>query len=169
MASSEPMGELHREYSSPGATPTPWSEASRHVQAAEVYWLSTVRPDGRPHVTPMVAVFMDGSLYFNTGPAERKAKNLSSNPHCIITTGCNALSEGLDLVVEGDAVRVTDKSNLQRVVDAYAAKYQSPFRFTVRDSSVYGEGGEAAVFRVTPTKAFGYGRGGEFSATRWRF
>jgi len=134
-----------------------------------VYWLSTVRPDGRPHVTPMVAVWMDGALYFSTGRTERKAHNLAHNSHCIITTGCNALAQGLDLVVEGDAATVSDKATLQRVADGFAAKYDPPFNFKATDFTASGEGGDVLVYEVTPTRVFGYGRGEHYSATRWRF
>src|SRR3989442_8422158 len=113
VAEKEPTTEPHQPFSSDGATATPWLEARGRLEKAEVYWLSTVRPDGRPHVTPMVAVWMDGALYFSTGRTERKAHNLAQNSHCIITTGCNALAEGLDLVVEGDAAMVSDKATLQ--------------------------------------------------------
>ena len=169
MAETEPVAELHQQFSSDGATLTPWPEARRRLEKAEIYWLSTVRPDGRPHVSPLVAVWLDGALYFSTGPTERKARNLAQNAHCTITTGCNTLSEGLDLVVEGDAVRVRDEATLERVADTYGAKYDPPFRFTVRDFAFSGEGGQALVFRVTPMRAFGSGRGERFSATRWRF
>src|SRR5918998_116811 len=102
MAETEPVAELERQFSSDDATATPWAEARERLAAAKVYWLSTVRPDGRPHVTPVAAVWLDDALYFCTGQTERKAKNLALNSHCVITTGCNVL-EGLDLVVEGDA------------------------------------------------------------------
>src|SRR5690348_12421799 len=109
MAEKEPVAELHPQFSSPGATAIAWAEARERLEQAEIYWLTTVRPDGRPHVTPLIAIWHDGALYFCTGPAERKAKNIARNPHCILTTGGNALNEGLDLVVEGDAVRMSDE------------------------------------------------------------
>jgi hypothetical protein len=119
----------------------------------------------------LVAVWLDGALYFATGPSERKAKNLRQNPHCVITTGCSVL-EGLDLVIEGDAAVVSDEAMLQRVAGRYASKYDPPFRFTVREGAFYGEdgeGGAAVVYQVAPTKAFGFGKGESFSQTRWRF
>jgi hypothetical protein len=73
------------------------------------------------------------------------------------------------VVVEGDAVAVSDETRLQRVAARYASKYDSPFHFTVRDGALYGEGGVAVVYQVTPTKAFGFGKGESFSQTRWRF
>lgn len=166
----EPMAELDAQFSSPDASPTAWADARAQLKAAEIYWLSTVRPDGRPHVTPLIAVWVDDALYFCTGPTERKAKNLESNTQCVLTTGNNAIGEGLDVVVEGEAVRLTDEPTLQRVADAYASKYSEPFVFTVDDFAFTNdEGGKALVFEVRPVKAFGFGKGDSFSQTRWRF
>ena len=167
---NEPTTELQPQFSSENATPTAWAKAREHLEKAEVYLLSTVRPDGRPHVTPLVGVWLDGALYFCTGETERKARNLAHNAHCIITSGCNTLSDGLDLVVEGTAVRMSAESRLQRVADSYALKYDSPFRFTVRDGVfLNSEGGEALVYEVAPVTVFGFGKGASFSQTRWRF
>jgi len=63
MADREPIAELHQQFSSEGATSTAWAEARSLLESADVYWLSTVRPDGRPHVTPMVSIWLDGALY----------------------------------------------------------------------------------------------------------
>lgn len=169
MKIKEPVAELQPQFSSEDATPTAWVEARQRLEKAKVYWLTTVRPDGRPHVTPLVAVWLDDALYFCTGPGERKAKNLAGNAHCVITTGCNALTEGLDLVVEGDAVKVNDEAKLQRVAEKYTSKYGPPFHFTVRNGVFFGEGGETLLYEVAPTTAFGFGRGQAFSQTRWRF
>jgi len=168
MAGSEPVTELDARFSSDGATPKGWADARRHLEDARVYWLSTVRPDGRPHVTPLLSVWLDGALHFCTGPSERKAKNLVGNPHCILTTGCNA-EEGLDLVVEGDAVQVRDDARLQRIADAYESKYGSDWHFDVRDGAFHHSGGHALVYEVAPSTAFGFGKGDVYSQTRWRF
>jgi hypothetical protein len=165
---SDPAATLDGRFSSPGATAMPWAEALGHLESAEIFWLTTVRPDGRPHVTPLLAIWLEGALYFSTGETERKAKNLAHNAHCILTTGGNALNEGFDLVVEGDAARVSDEATLQRLAERYLAKYG--WQFTVRDGALHGgEGNIAQVFAVTPTTAFGFGKGEPFSQTRWRF
>lgn len=170
MIETEPVTDLDPDFSSPDATATPWAEARKELEAAEIYWLSTVRPDGRPHVTPLIAAWLGGALYFCTGPTERKAKNLETNTRCLLTTGCNSIDEGLDIVVEGEAVRTTDGATLQRVADAYASKYGEPFVFTVGDGLFRNdEGGDALVFEVRPKQAFGFGKGDSFSQTRWRF
>ncbi|MPZ62401.1 MAG: pyridoxamine 5'-phosphate oxidase family protein [Propionibacteriales bacterium] len=129
-------------------------------------------PDGRPHVTPLLAVWQDGALYFCTGPTERKARNLANNPHCVLTTatGGTSLHEGLDLVIEGDAVRVTDSARLHRLADAYESKYGSDWRFEVRDGGFFSEPpGVVLVYEVVPSTGFGFGRSEAYSQTRWRF
>jgi nitroimidazol reductase NimA-like FMN-containing flavoprotein (pyridoxamine 5'-phosphate oxidase superfamily) len=169
MTLEAPVAELDSQFSSPGATALPWTDAERRLQEAGVYWLSTVRPEGRPHVAPLIAVWLDGALYFCTGEAERKATNLAKNTQVAITTGRNALSDGLDIVVEGEAVVVSDDAQLRRLAEAYVAKYGEGWRLPGADGVV--------VFEVTPTKAFGFGRedakspppGGGFNQTRWRF
>lgn len=169
MAHGEPATELDARFSSDGATPTGWTEALGPVEEAQIWWLSTVRPDGRPHVTPLLAVWLDGALHFCTGPTERKAKNLGGNAHCILTTGCNTYEEGLDLVIEGVADRVNDDAKLRRVAAAYESKYGSDWHFEVRDGAFRREGDEALVYAVTPARALGFTRGAQFGQTRWRF
>lgn len=66
MTVATPIADLDQRFSSPEATPTAWTEARELLRKAEIYWLSTVRPDGRPHVTPLVAVWFDSGLYFCT-------------------------------------------------------------------------------------------------------
>lgn len=167
MTMKDPVTELNTGYSSADALATPWDEAREELEKAEIFWLSTVRPDGRPHVTPLPAIWLDGALYFTTGEHERKAKNLAHNAHCVLTTGCNSMQEGLDLVVEGEAVRVSEDDLLQRLAGVWLSKLD--WRYEVRDGAFHGEGGRALVFEVAPETAFGFGKGGPFSQTRWRF
>ena len=167
---TEPRTELQQRFSDEGATATPWADVQDRLAAAEIWWLSTVRPDGRPHVTPLIAVWHDGALHFCTGPDERKALNLAENPHCVLTTGANDLRAGMDLIVEGDAVRVTEQDRLQALAAAYESKYGSEWHFDVGDGEFrHGDGGTALVFEVRPAKAWGYGREPLYSATCWRF
>ena len=170
MAEQVPVTELSA-FSSPKATPTEWSRARDELADAEVYWLSTVRPDRRPHVTPLLGIWLEGALYFCTGPTERKAKNLSGNGHCVLTTGQNTL-DGLDLVIEGTAKTVSDHGELGRVANTYESKYGA--RFAAPDGTWSGLGdairrAEVLVYRVAPETAFGFAKGGRFSQTRWRF
>ena len=92
---------LDPRFSDPGAVPTEWDEACRALETAELFWITTVRADGRLHLTPLVGVWLDGALHFATGPAEQKAVNLRHNPQVVLTTGCNRWDQGIDVVVEG--------------------------------------------------------------------
>jgi len=170
MSNADAIAELNGGYSSPGAEATPWSVAWQAFERAEIYWLSTVRPDGRPHVTPLVVVCLDGVAYFASGPLEQKVQNLAGNQHCILMTGTNAMAKSLDVVLEGDAVRVGDPATLTRVVAAYNQKYDEPFHFAAGDGVLTGGGGgDSFLFRIEPAKAFSFGRGEAFSQTRYRF
>jgi nitroimidazol reductase NimA-like FMN-containing flavoprotein (pyridoxamine 5'-phosphate oxidase superfamily) len=166
---TQPETTLDARYSSPGADPTPW-EAGRHeLAAAEIYWFTTVRPDGRPHCTPLIGVWLDDTLFICTGPEERKHRNLAENPNVVVTTGKNVYATGLDVVLEGQAEQVTDPDLVRRVADAYVAKYGEEWRFTPKDGRFEHHGGVADVFRVRSSAAYGYARGEVFSQTRWRF
>src|SRR5678816_1205494 len=128
-----PTATIDRDFSDPTAEATPWQEAVEALQHAEVFSVTTVRPNGRPHQTPLLAVWLGDALYFCTGPRERKAKNIAANPHVLLSTGDSAYSRGLDLVIEGDARRITDEAHLQRLADAWLAKYGPDWKFDVRD------------------------------------
>lgn len=159
---------LDKRYSSPDAEAVAWQTGREALENAEVYWLSTVRPDGRPHVTPLIGVWREGALHFATGPHEQKARNLESNRRCVLTTGCNKMDEGMDVVLEGEAVRVTEDAMLRRLAGLFDTKYG--WKFEVRDGSFWHEdGGQAHVFAVAPETAYAYGRGATYSHTRWRF
>jgi hypothetical protein len=176
MAISEPSTKLDARFSSPNAEAKPWAEATDILKTAEIYWVTTVRPDGRPHVTPAIGAWLDGAFLFSTGPDEQKAHNLAANPHCLVTTGCNRMHDAVDIVLEGEAVRVTDEARLQSLVGLYDAKYAPMFHFEVKDDTLSG----AWAFEVRPHKVLGFGRarakegeadlfGGVFSQTTWRF
>jgi general stress protein 26 len=143
-------------FSDPAAGPTPWEDAVAALERAELYWLSTVRRDGRPHVTPLVGVWHDGAMHFSTGLAEQKARNLEGNAQVALTTGNNTWNEGLDVVVEGTAARVRD--GLQPIADAFHAKYGEFWRFEVRGDLFVHGGGEAAVFRINAAKTLAFAK-----------
>ncbi len=164
--------EIHG-FSQPDATPTPWAAGLAEVVAADTFWLSTVRSDGRPHVTPLIAVWHGDAIWFSTGADERKARNLAENSSCVLTTGRNDLVAGaLDVVLEGTAEQVTDDDELQPIAEAFAAKYGTEvWHFVVRDGAFsHGDaGGRAVVFRVRPVRGLGFRKGDLFSQTIWRF
>lgn len=175
----EPLTELDERFSDPGTHATPWATTQEALETAQLFWITTVRADGRPHVTPLVAVWLDHTLHFCTGPTEQKALNLTSNPNVVLTTGCNQWDQGLDVMVEGQAQRVTDKDTLQRLAAAWATKWDGQWQFQVSDGGFThtaldpgattsgGNAGDfAVVFAVQPTKVLAFAKG-SFSHTRY--
>src|SRR6202161_4200240 len=118
-----PVTKLDQRYSDAAATATGWEETRKVLEAAELFWISTVRADGRPHVTPVVAVWAEDAVCFSTGDGEQKFASLRASPRVVLTTGCNKWDQGLDVVVEGDAVQVTDDATLKRIAAAFTAKW----------------------------------------------
>jgi hypothetical protein len=150
--------------------PTPWEDVStRLAQGPDPsYWLATVREDGRSHQRPIWAEWVAGTLYFSSGNT-LKSKHLARDPRCSIAIG----AEGLDLVIEGKAHRVTDESELHRVRDRYADKGWAP---TVRDEAFHDILGAPTagpppylVYRIEPVVAYGFPHQETDSPTRWRF
>ena len=165
----QPVTELDTRFSDPQAVAVEWEETCRALEQAELFWITTVRADGRPHVTPLVAVWLGDAIHFVTGPEEQKAVNLRTNRNVVLTTGRNDWQSGLDVVVEGEAVPVTDHDLLERLVEAWAGKWDGRWHYEVRDGGVQHEGGGAAVvFSVAPTKVFAFAKG-TFGQTRHRF
>lgn len=166
---NEPVTTLDTRFSDPGAIVIRWDDTRRVLETAELFWITTVRADGRPHVTPLVAVWLDSAIFFCTGAAEQKAVNLRRNAHVILTTGSNQWDTGLDVVVEGDAAPITDDKALKRLAEAWAMKWDGRWRWEVRGGSFHHRGGgEALVYSVTPTKILAFAKG-SFSHTRHRF
>jgi general stress protein 26 len=156
-----------------GAEPIPWSSALDQLEdgsAQKTYWLATVRPDGRPHVAGVGALWLDGKVYFVSGQGTRKSRNLDENPHCVVSVALPTL----DLVIEGTAAKVTDDATLQRLAERYAAQgwpaQVSDGAFTAPYSAPSAGPPPWYLYVVTPRTAFGVGSSGSMpGATRWRF
>jgi general stress protein 26 len=169
-----PVTTLDARYSNPGAVATNWEVTSRALESDQVFWVCTVRSDGRPHVTPCTALWLDGTLFFHVGPTHQKFRNLKSNPHVVLTTGCNHWEPGLDVMVEGDAALVSDNPLLERLAREWRLKTNGRFSFVVRDGAFYVDQDEAfttsiLLFSVTPTQVLAFARGDKWSHTVHRF
>jgi nitroimidazol reductase NimA-like FMN-containing flavoprotein (pyridoxamine 5'-phosphate oxidase superfamily) len=152
-------GNIDKRFSDPAAEPTPWPEAFGVLERAELYWITTVRADGRPHVTPLIGVAADDAVYFCTGLEEQKGRNLQNNDQVALATGNNTWAKGLDVVVEGRAVRIEDDEQLKQLAAAWEAKYGSVWHWEVADGMFrHADGGGAAVFRIQPAKVMAFAK-----------
>jgi hypothetical protein len=155
-----------------GAPELDWNHVAAALAAGPAggtFFLGTVRPDGRPHAAGVGAVWLDDALYFVSGPDTRKSRNLAANPACTVS----ASLAGLDIVLEGEASRVTDAETLERLAahyrdngwpaevagDAFTGPYSAP---SAGPPPWY-------LYVLNVHTAFGLGGTEPAGATRWRF
>jgi len=153
--------------------PIPWStvlEALEGHNRPDVRcFLATTRPDGRPHMAGVGAVWDDGKVYVVSGPGTRKSRNLAQNPNCSVSMALPPI----DLVFEGTAERVTDDATLQRLAKRYA---EGGWPARVEDAAfTYDYSAPSAgpppwyLYEIRPTTVFAVLSAEPGGATRWRF
>ncbi|MFB4297312.1 pyridoxamine 5'-phosphate oxidase family protein [Actinomadura sp. NTSP31] len=169
MAARDPIAEPLSSPSGVPLTALTWAEVRSRLAAHETYLLATSGQGGRPHVVPVLGVWLDGTVCFNTGRHSRKARDLDGNNGCAVTVP----GHDVDLVLEGTAQEVRDAALLQRIAELFLAKYPW-WHPVVRGGEFYDPADTAfedpkQVFATMPTTVFAFGKEKGFSATRWRF
>ena len=152
----------------------PWSRPREALTAGSpspnaTFFLGTVGPGGKPHAAGVGALWHDGDLYFTSGPGMRKARDLAADPACTISVRL----EGIDLVLEGSAARVTDRPTLELM----AGKYRdggwpaevADDAFTAPFSAPSAGPPPWHLYRFTPRVATGVATAEPYGATRWVF
>jgi general stress protein 26 len=177
MTSGMTSGTISPDYGDASATAPAWSDIDARLAAAQLYWIMTVRRDGRPHAVPLCGVWRDGAFFFCTGEDEQKMRNLEHDPHVVVTAGplgADGWGSGKDIAVEGVAFRVEDPALLTTLAEEWHEKYGDDWVFEARDGRFYevsrsgaGGGGGALVFRVPPDKVLVFGD--EHGQTTYRF
>jgi hypothetical protein len=112
--------------SAEGLPPVDWSAIADKLASgsapapdgvnARTTWLTTINADGSPHATPVGAIWVDGAFWFQTGAGTRKGRNVARDPRCVLAVSVR----DADVVIEGDAVRVTEASTVARIAKAWA-------------------------------------------------
>jgi len=153
-----------------GAEPIPWSRALKQLEAGSgTFWLATATPDGRPHVAGTGALWVDGKIYFVSGSGTRKSRNLAANPRCVFSVSL----KGIDLVLEGTAIRVADRPTLLRLAKRYAAQgwpvSVSGTALTAEYSAPSAGPAPWNLYVLRPSTVFGVATADPSGATRWRF
>jgi hypothetical protein len=153
--------------------PIPWSRALAALESNEprdrTPFLATTRPDGRPHLAGVGALWEDGKVYFVSGAGTRKSRNVAHNASCAISMSL----KGIDLVIEGRARHVTDEPTLERLAKRYA---DQGWPATVKDGAFTHEYSAPSagpppwnLYEVVPTTVYGVMSEEPGGATRWRF
>jgi general stress protein 26 len=152
--------------------PIPWSRALEALETGEQEarcFLATTRADGRPHVAGIGALWDQGRVYFVSGAGTRKSQNVAQDARCTIAMALT----GIDLVIEGEAERVTDDATLQRLAKRYG---DQGWPARVEDGAfTYDYSAPSAgpppwdLYAVTPKTVFAVLAAEPGGATRWRF
>jgi hypothetical protein len=132
-------------------------------------FLSTVRPNGRPHSAGVGLAEPGGNLYFTSGPETRKSRNLTQNAACTLSRRL----DGIDLVFEGEAHRVVDRATLEEIAavfrdDGWPAVVDGD-AITAPYSAQSAGPPPWQLYRVNVKTAFGVGLREPHGASRWRF
>jgi pyridoxine/pyridoxamine 5'-phosphate oxidase len=153
--------------------PIPWARAlaalESNVPQDRTVFLATTRPDGRPHLAGVGALWEADKVYFVSGAETRKSRNIAVNPECAISFSL----KGIDLVIEGRARRVTDDATLHRLAKRYA---DQGWPATVKDGAFVHEYSAPSagpppwdLYELVPVTVFGVMSEEPGGATRWRF
>jgi hypothetical protein len=120
-------------------------------------WLATVRPDGRPHLMPVIAFWFDEAFHFVTGEGTQKGRNLIADSRCVIGTNSTTLPS-LDVIAEGRAEPLSDEDTVRRIAKDFNA---NGWPLEARGVEVHGPNAPTAgpppyrIFRMVPDKVFG--------------
>jgi hypothetical protein len=119
-------------------------------------WLATTRPDGRPHLMPVIAFWIDGAIHIVAGEGTRKARNLAADGRCVIATSSTTLPS-IDIVVEGRADPLIEGDAVGHIAEVLSASWP----LEAKGDKVYGPNAPTAgpppytIFRIVPSKVFG--------------
>jgi hypothetical protein len=139
---------------------TPWRLAQERLTKPEpgrTSWLATVRPDGRPHLMPIIAFWIDGAFHFVVGEGTRKGRNLAADGRCVVAIGSTTLPS-LDIVTEGHAAPLDDEAAVGRIAEILSG---NGWPLEARGDRVFGPNAPTAgpppysIYRMVPSKAFG--------------
>ena len=146
-----------------------WITTRSFLGSGTTHFLGTTRPDGRAHAAGVGAIWLDGDLYFTSSPGARKALNLAVNPACTIAVQL----EGIDLVFEGEAARITDVPTLEQAAAIYR---EAGWPAEVEDDALTAPFSAPSagpppwhLYRLTSHTVFGVASAEPYGATRWRF
>ena len=139
----------------------PWLTVDLTLRVTRSGWLSTTRPNGRPHAAPVWFVWAEGAVYFTTAATSQKGVNLSSQPYAVLQVG-----DGDDvIIVEGRTRLVPDPAERRQMADRYGEKYVEP----VTGERAVVDWPGAALYRLDAERVMAWIYGNVAARTDWRW
>ena len=155
------MASLSSVRTEPSGGALPWRTVSLTLQVTRSAWLSTTRPDGRPHAVPVWFLWEEGLVYFTTAATSQKGVNLTTQPYAVLHVG-----DGDDvIIVEGPTSLVTDPTERLRVADRYGEKYVEP----VTGERAVVDAPGTALYRLDANRIMAWIYGNVASRTDWQW
>lgn len=158
-----------------GGETLPWSRALSALEESpggpgRPWFLGVTDADGSPHAAGVGAMWSDGGLYFVSGPRTRKSRDLAARPAATLSGSLN----GIDLVFEGSARRVTDVPTLERIARVYREEGGWPVEvegqaFTAPYTAPSGGPPPWYLYQLEYNTVYGVSTAEPWGATRWRF
>jgi Pyridoxamine 5'-phosphate oxidase len=154
-----------------GTEPLSWEEVRQRFDAERWYWVATAGRHGRPHVRPVLAVWVHDKVYSTTSPGARKGRNLQARLECSMA----ARAPAIDIVVEGATSWVDDRNLLEQIATAYDRKYGWPVIITDENMFTAPYGAPTAgpppyrVYEITPRVVYAFGTSDNLGARSTRF
>ena len=111
--------DIPSEYGNPSQR-LEWADVEQKLVSANVYWLASTRPDGRPHVIPRDGVWLDGGLYYGGSPKTVHYRNITRNPHVVVHIG-----DGQEAIIVEGAIEIEKPTEelAARLSDESFSKY----------------------------------------------
>jgi general stress protein 26 len=153
-----PTGYGEPDPQAPPGTSLPWAVVEDWLVNARTYWLTTTRPDGRPHAVPLWAVWLPDGLYFSTGAETATARNLAANPAALAHPG----DGDRVAIIEGTVEGLSDPATLGEFAQMYQRKY---------DWTIDPEAPPGPIYRLTPARVLSWNADENLvgTMTRWEF
>jgi hypothetical protein len=141
-----------------------WAWARDQLRDALVYWVSTIRPEGRPHAMPTWGVWLDDTFWFEGGTETRRVRNLAVNPSAVVSIG----GVGMALIVEGVVEMRLDPDPAlgARLVEGFAKYRVPPYEYEADPANWRSDAG--GLWMLRPTVVFGW-QAFPKTCTRWTF
>jgi PPOX class probable F420-dependent enzyme len=144
------------------SAPGPRPSIDEALERQEVVWLSSIRPDGRPHLVSAWFLWHEGSIVVPSKPDAQKVRNLRFDPRVMLGIGEPEPDFDVELV-EGEAElsAVPLGGGLaERFARKYAAQLSRAGTTLEQFVTVYSQ-----PIRIRPTRWLGWGgRGWAVSA-----
>jgi PPOX class probable F420-dependent enzyme len=91
------------------------------LRAEPIIWLSSVRPDGRPHLVPVWFLWDGAAILIFSKPGAQKVRNLRHSPHVMLAL--DSADEGEDIVLLNGRAELLGADAPQPTLPEYAEKY----------------------------------------------